>query len=157
MGRISTWALIGIFTVTTGCGSGLIMTDVHTPSDEALAAATDWAELNRLSPGTTVLVDVDESGAVRGKIAAVSAAALTVTGHAPIPRASIQRVSRLQSLSRQRARRGAAIGFGIGVFVLAATGGLFWQPVVGYPLLGAGIGSGSAIGVTRQTVVYQRR
>ena len=157
MGRLSRWALIGIFTVTTGCGSGRIMTDVHTPSDEALAAAADWNELKRLPPDATVLVDIDDADAVRGKTAAFSNIALTVTGHAPIPRPSIQRVSRLQSLSRQRAGRGAAIGFGLGVFALVATGGLFWQPVVGYPLIGAWIGSGSAIGVTRQTVVYERR
>jgi hypothetical protein len=40
---------------------------------------------------------------------------------------------------------------------VAATGGLFWQPIVGDPLLGATIGASSAIGVKRQTVVYQRR
>jgi hypothetical protein len=43
------------------------------------------------------------------------------------------------------------------VLTLVATAGLVWQPLVGYPLLGGWIGSGSAIGVTRQTVVYQRR
>jgi hypothetical protein len=63
----------------------------------------------------------------------------------------------VQSLSRLRAGKGAAIGVGLGVLTLVATAGLVWQPLVGYPLLGGWIGSGSAIGVTRQTVVYQRR
>jgi len=157
MGRISTWALIGIFAVTTGCGSGQIMIDVHTPSEEALAAAGEWNQLYRLQPGTFVVVDVDSSEAVRGKVAEVSDGALTVTGHAPMSRASIQRVSRVQSLSRLRAVRGTAIGFGLGAFVTVATGGLFWQALISYPLAGAAIGSSSAIGVKRQTVVYQRR
>jgi len=157
MGRMSTWALIGVFAATTACGSGQIMIDVHTPSEEALAAAGEWSELHRLQAGTFVIVDVDSKEAVRGNVVEVSDTALTVTGDAPISRASIQRVSRVQSLSRLRALRGTAIGFGLGAFVTVATGGLLWQALVMYPLAGAGIGSSSAIGVKRQTVVYQRK
>ena len=157
MGRMSTWVLIGVFTVTTGCASGQIVTDVHTPSADALSAASNWSGLDRLPAGADVLVGVDPSRVIRGKLVSISDSSLTVTREPSIPRASIQRVTRVQSLSRLRAGKGALIGFGFGVLALAATGGVFWQPMVGDTLLGAGIGAGPAIGVTRQTVVYERR
>ena len=158
MGRISTWTLIGILTVSGGCAtSGEMVIDVHAPSEQTRASIGDWSRLRRLSSGAEVLVDVDESDLRFGKVSSISDADLTLTGAPPIPRASISRVRRVQSLSRLRAGKGAAIGVGLGVLALVATGGVFWQPMIGYPLIGAGIGSGSAIGVTRQTVVYQRR
>ena len=158
MGRITTWTLVGVLAVSGGCASsGEMVIDVHAPSDQARAAIGDWSRLHQLPAGTEVLVDVDQSDARFGKVQSISDAGLTLIGDSTIPRASISRVSRVQSLSKLRAVKGAAIGFGIGVFVLVATGGLFWQPLIGYPLVGGAIGSGSAIGVTRQTVVYQRR
>src|SRR5262249_4957976 len=117
----------------------------------------DWNRLHQLSEGVEVLVDVDQSDPRSGKISSISDSELTLMGQSPISRASISRVSRVQSLSKLRAGKGAAIGFGVGLFVLVVTDGLLWQPVVAYPLVGAGIGSGSAIGVTRQTVIYQRK
>ena len=158
MGRTATWALIGVLTASGGCGtSGEMIVDVHTPSARTVATIDDWSRVARLHAGADVVIDVDASDAVYGKVLSVSDDAVTLTGHAPISRASIQRVARVQSLSKLRAGKGTAIGFGFGVLTLVATAGLVWQPLVGYPLLGAGIGSGSAIGVERQTVVYQRR
>src|SRR5262249_40251885 len=158
MGRISTWALIAVLTVSGGCASsGEMVIDVHAPSEQTRASIGDWSRLYQLSAGVEVLVDVDRSDARAGKIASASDPDLTLVGQAPISRASISRVSRVQSLSKLRAGKGAAIGFGIAVFTLVASGGIFWQPIVGYPIVGGLIGSGSAIGVTRQTVVYQRR
>ncbi len=157
MGRIMTWALIVGFTFSAGCASGEMIVDVHAPSVQTVATIDDWSRLDRLHAGTEVVIDVDDSDAVYGRVLSVSDASVTLTGRAPIPRASIQRVARVQSLSKLRAGKGTAIGFGFGVLTLVATAGLVWQPLVGYPLLGAGIGSGSAIGVERQTVVYQRR
>ena len=158
MGRIITWTLAGVLTISSGCASsGEMVIDVHAPSDQTRASIGDWSRLQQLSAGTEVLVDVDQSEERFGKVSAISDAGLTLTGAPLIPRASINRVSRVQSLSKLRAGKGAAIGFGLGVFVLVATGGLLWQPMIGYPLVGGAIGSGSAIGVTRQTVVYQRR
>lgn len=158
MGRITTWSLIGVLTVSGGCASsGEMVIDVHAPSEQTRASIGDWSRLRRVSAGTEVLVDVDESDARFGKISSISDGNLTLTGAQPIPRGSVIRVRRVQSLSRLRAGKGAAIGFGFGLLALVATGGVFWQPLIGYPLLGAGIGSGSAIGVTRQTVLYQRR
>ena len=157
MSRISAWALIGVLTVSGGCASGEMIVDVHTASARTVATIGDWSRLDRLHAGAEVVIDVDESDVVYGNVLSVSDASVTLTGRAPIPRGSIQRIARVQSLSRLRAGKGSAIGFGFGVLTLVATAGLVWQPLVGYPLLGAGIGSGSAIGVTRQTVVYQRR
>jgi hypothetical protein len=158
MGRIPAWALIGVLTVSGGCASsGEMVIDVHAPSEQTLASIGDWSRLHRLSAGTNVLVDVDQSDVRFGKVSSISETGLTLTDGPLIPRAAISRVRRVQSLSKLRAGKGAAIGFGLGLFALVATGGVFWQPMVGYPLLGAGIGSGSAIGVTRETVVYQRR
>jgi hypothetical protein len=134
-----------------------MMIDVHAPSEQTRASIGDWSRLQQLSAGAEVLVDVDASDVRFGKVSSISDSGLTLTGAPPIPRGSISRVRRMQSLSRLRAGKGAAIGLGLGVLALAATGGLFWQPMIAYPLVGAGIGSGSAIGVTRQTVVYQRR
>lgn len=158
MGRITTWTLVGVLSVSGGCASsGEMVIDVHAPSDQARASIGDWSRLGQLAAGTEVLVDVDQSDARFGKVLSISDTDLTLSGASPIPRASITRVSRVQSLSKLRAGKGAAIGFGLGLFVLVASGGIFWQPMIGYPLVGAGIGSGSAIGVTRQTIVYQRR
>jgi hypothetical protein len=158
MGRIATWSLIAVMTVSGGCASsGEMVIDVHAPSEQTRASIGDWSRLRQVSAGTGVLVDVDDSDVRFGKISSISNTDLTLTGAPPIPRASISRVRRVQSLSKLRAGKGAAIGFGLGVLTLVATAGLVWQPLVGYPLLGAGIGSGSAIGVERQTVVYQRR
>lgn len=158
MGRITTWTLIGVLSVSGGCASsGEMVIDVHAPSDQARASIGDWNRLRQLPAGTEILVDIDQADARFGNVLSISDTGLTLTGTSPIPRASISRVSRVQSLSKLRAGKGAAIGFGVGLFVLVATGGLFWQPMIGYPLVGAGIGSGSAIGVTRQTIVYQRR
>jgi hypothetical protein len=157
MGRITTWALIGVLTVSGGCASGEMVIDVHAPSEQTRASIGDWSRLHGLSAGAEILVDVDESDIRFGRVSSISDTDLTLTGAPPIPRASISRVRRVQSLSRLRAGKGAAIGVGLGVLTLVATAGLVWQPLVGYPLLGGWIGSGSAIGVTRQTVVYQRR
>jgi hypothetical protein len=157
MGRITTWALIGVLTVSGGCASGEMVIDVHAPSEQTRASIEDWSRLHGLSAGAEILVDVDESDIRFGRVSSISDTDLTLTGAPPIPRASISRVRRVQSLSRLRAGKGGAIGLGLGVLTLVATAGLVWQPLVGYPLLGAWIGSGSAIGVERQTVVYQRR
>lgn len=158
MGRMTTWSLIWVLTVSGGCASsGEMVIDVHAPSEQTRASIGEWSRLGRLSAGTDVLVDVDDSDVHVGTVSSISDAGLTLTGASLIPRASISRVRRVQSLSRLRAGKGAAIGLGLGVLGVVATGGAFWQPLLGYPLLGGWIGSGSAIGVTRQTVVYQRR
>jgi hypothetical protein len=155
---MAAWSLIGVLTVSGGCASsGEMVIDVHAPSEQTRASIGEWSRLYRVRAGTDVLVDVDDSDVRFGKVASISDSALTLTGAAPIARESIRQVRRAQSLSALRAGKGAAIGFGIGLFALVATGGVIWQPLAAYPLVGAGIGSGSAIGVTRQTVLYQRK
>ncbi|HKV98714.1 MAG TPA: hypothetical protein VJN96_02760 [Vicinamibacterales bacterium] len=158
MGRIATWSLVGVLTVSGGCASsGEMVIDVHAASEQTRASIGDWTRLYRVPAGTDVLVDVDDSDVRFGKISSISDGGLTLTGASMIPRTSISQVRRTQSLSKLRAGKGGAIGFGIGLFALVVTGGVVWQPLVAYPLVGAGIGSGSAIGVTRQTVLYQRK
>ena len=61
MGRITTWALIGVLTVSGGCASGEMIVDVHTPSERTVATIGDWSRLDRLHAGAEVVIDVDES------------------------------------------------------------------------------------------------
>ena len=158
MGRISAWTLIGILTVSGGCAtSGEMVIDVHAPSEQTRASIGDWSRLRRLSSGAEVLVDVDESDLRFGKVSSISDAEPHADGRAADSTRIDQSRQACAVPQQAGAGKGAAIGVGLGVLALVATGGVFWQPMIGYPLIGAGIGSGSAIGVTRQTVVYQRR
>jgi hypothetical protein len=155
MRRLTVLILISV-TLAGGCAPSTEMTGVRLPEGDAAERVHDWDVLRAIDGGSRVVVIADPTEWHAGKLDRVSTADLTLEGRPPIPRASVVRVVRVESLSGIHAKQGMLIGMFLGGVVLVASGG-FALPLVVDPPLCAGIGALSGVGQSRQTLVYERR
>jgi hypothetical protein len=133
---------------------------VQMPTGALAALVHDWSALSRLPHGAHVLVELDADGLVDAKVESVSDTALAIRRGddlKSLPRTSVVRVIRIESMSGIRAKQGAWGGLLIGGLAAFSTGGALWFAALLSPAEFAGFGAVTGLGEQRQTLVYERR
>ncbi len=160
MRRLMASALVAVM-ASDGCalqarrGQG----GVQMPTGAAAEQLHDWTALNRLPPGAHVLVEVDSAGLVEAKVESVGDTALAIRRGddlQSLPRTTVVRVIRIESMSSIRAKQGALGGLLMGGLLLVLTGAGLW-PLCSRGPLASRLRRCTGVGEQRQTLVYERR